>query len=184
MVREAGNWGGTELHQPTSRVVLGRILAPFGVKGWVKVEGYSDDSGRLGQFAEWQVGSTNESAVWRRVKVAEFRAHGAHSVARFEGCSDRDEALEYKGFAVAVDRSELPPAAAGEFYLVDLLGLKVINLEGEVLGHVAEVFSNGAHEILRVGSDGKEWLIPLVPDFVRSADVEAAQVLVDWHRDW
>lgn len=105
-------------------------------------------------------------------------------MARFEGCSDRDEALEYKGFSVAVDRSELPPAREGEFYLVDLLGLKVINLEGEELGNVVEVFSNGAHEILRVRSISQEWLIPLVPDFVSSVDVEAAKVTVDWHRDW
>ena len=166
------------------RVVLGRILAPFGVKGWVKVEGYSGDAGRLGQFAQWQVGPVDRPVGWKTVEIAEYKTHGAHAVARFEGCSDRDEALEYKGFAVAVDRSELPPAEVGEFYLVDLLGLKVVNVEGEELGNVVEVFSNGAHEILRARSISQEWLIPLVPDFVSSVDVEAAKVTVDWHRDW
>ena len=166
------------------RVLLGRVLSPFGVKGWVKIDVYSDDVGKLGQFAEWQMGRDGLASGWRTVKVAEFRSHGAHAVARFEGCTDRDAALEFKGLAVAVSRNELPQAAKGEFYLFDLIGLEVINVEGELLGEIAEVFSNGAHEILRVGSGAVERLIPLVAEFVISVDMAARRMTVDWHRDW
>ena len=169
---------------PQRMVLLGRVLAPFGVKGWVKVEPFTESPDTLRSLAEWRLGRGDPDAAWMPVSVAESAEHSGNIVARFEGCGDRDAALEYRGMGVAVPRSLLPPAKPGEYYQADLVGWNVLNEQGEELGRITGLFSNGAHEVLRVGHAGGERLVPFVPAFVRGVDAEAGVVRVAWHSDW
>ena len=122
---------------------MGRIVAPYGVKGWVRIEPYGADPGSLGTCPSWWVGRNGD---WRELKVAQcVLQHGASLVARFKGCVERDAALALKGSEVAVKREALRQNANNEFYWADLVGLKVVNVQDEELGVVAELFENGAH---------------------------------------
>ena len=165
-------------------VLLGRVLAPYGVKGWVKVEPFTESPESLRSFTEWQLGRGEPTGLWKTVSIAESAEHSGNVVARFDGCADRDAALEYRGMGVAVAKNKLPPAKPGEFYLADLVGLQVLNGQGEGLGRVAGIFSNGAHEVLRVDLEGSERLLPFVPTVVRGVDVNAGILRVDWQSDW
>ncbi len=167
-----------------SMVLLGRVLAPYGVKGWVKVEPFSESPETLRLISEWRLGKGDPSGAWLAVHVAESAEHSGNIVARFDGCLDRDAALEFRGMGIAVAKDKLPPVKPGEFYLADLVGLEVVNAQGEGLGQIASLFSNGAHEILRVERDGKERLLPFVPAIVQNVDVQAGVVRVDWQSDW
>jgi 16S rRNA processing protein RimM len=119
------------------------------------------------------------------VEVAESATHSGNVVARLEGCDDRDAALEYQGLEIAVPRTALPKAKKGEVYQADMIGLEVRNRENEVLGKIASLFSNGAHEVLRITrEDGSEQLIPMVPAVLDEIDLEAGTVRVDWGSDW
>lgn len=171
---------------PTAQVMvlLGRVLAPYGVKGWVKVEPFTESPETLRLFSEWRLGKGDPSDAWKAVKIAESAEHSGNIVARFDGCTDRDAALEYRGMGIAVAKNALPPVKPGEFYLADLVGLAVVNAQGEGLGQIASSFSNGAHEILRVELDGKERLLPFVPAIVQNVDVQAGVVRVEWQSDW
>ena len=166
-------------------ITVGRILAPFGVKGWVKVEPYTQTPESLRSFTDWQVGRGEPDASWKAVKVLESASHSGNVVARLEGCADRDAALEYRGMTVAVPRAALPEPEQGEIYQADLMGLTVKNMQDEQLGTVAGMFSNGAHEVMRVARpEGGEQLLPLVPQVVREIDLQAGSIRVDWGRDW
>ncbi len=165
-------------------VLLGRVLAPYGVKGWVKVEPFTESPETLRFFSEWRLGKGEPTGAWKAVKVAESAEHSGNIVARFDGCMDRDAALGYRGMGIAVAKNALPPVQPGEFYLADLVGLQVVNVQGEGLGKIASLFSNGAHEILRVELDGNERLIPFVPAIVQDVDVKAGVVRVEWQSDW
>ena len=95
------------------------------------------------------------------------------------------------GTDVAVRRDELPDIADDEVYWSDLPGCDVVNRNGERLGSVAEVQGTGAHPLLRVVDEGAgsqpaavEHLIPLVPAYVLSVDLEANRIEVDWERDY
>jgi 16S rRNA processing protein RimM len=160
---------------------MGRVMAPFGVKGALKVEPFGDDRDSLRRHSAWWVGKPGNLV---QVEVLECRAHDAHLVARFEGCSDRDQAGKYRGFEVALRREELPQTAEHEFYQADLVGLVVVNAKGEQLGRVTGFLPTGANEVMRVAHEGKERLLPVAGEVIRKVDLEAGTIEVDWEVDW
>jgi len=166
------------LAEPTNLVVMGRVLAPWGVKGAVKVEPYGRN---LWKFPAWWVGGSGKHS---RVAVAECREHQGFLVVRFEGCASPEEAKAYSGAEVAIERKDLPPTAAHEFYQADVIGFDVVNAKGQHLGRVKEFFSAGVHDVMRVEHKGGERLLPVAGDVIRKVDLQAARVEVEWEADW
>ncbi len=161
---------------------MGRIVAPYGVKGWVRIEPYSADPGGLRTYPSWWVG---RKGGWREMKVAEsVLQHAASLVARFEGCVERDAALALKGSEVALERRALPPNAINEFYWADLVGLKVVNEKGAELGVLAELFDNGAHPVMRIVDGETERLLPFIGQVVRQVELADGRIRVEWELDW
>lgn len=180
------------MDEPHSRlVVMGRVLGPFGVKGWIKIQPYTERPGSLAQYPAWWM---LMAQGWREFQPEESEQHGRHLVARMRGFADRDEAARFSGAEIAVSRDALPEAGAGEFYRSDLVDLKVVNLTGEELGRVKELFDNGAHDILRVvwvdgervdgERAGGERLLPFIATVVKEIDMDAGEIRVDWGADW
>ncbi len=161
---------------------MGRIAAPYGLKGWVRIESYSAAPHGLIGSPVWWVGVNGD---WREMKIAESaRQHGTGLVVRFEGCVERDAALALKGSEIALRREALPQGADNEFYWVDLVGLTVVNVQGEELGLVAELFENGAHPVMRVVAGETERLLPFVEQVVRQVDTAQGRIRVEWELDW
>jgi len=164
---------------------MGRVAAPHGVKGWIKVAPFTGQPGALGQHPKWWVGRSGD---WREVEVAESAVHGMSLLARLAGCTDRDAAARLRGSEIAVPRSALAATAPDEYYWADLVGLEVVNGEGQALGKVDSLFSNGAHDVMRVEaveSGGKrERLVPFVGAVVRQVDLAGRRIVVDWGVDW
>ena len=153
---------------------MGHIAGAHGVRGWIKVVSYAESSAPLGGHSKWWVG---EGETWREIAIAESAQHGSMLVARPNGVEDREAAQALKGLKVALARAALPPLQADELYLADLVGLEAINEAGDVLGKIVDVFSNGAHEVLRIRSSAEsqasnsvERLVPWVPAIVREID--------------
>ena len=139
-----------------NRVVLGRVIGPFGTRGWMKVRSGTDPPENILRYGPWQV---ERSGRWCRIGVVEGRMTGRGVVVRLEGCHDRDQAGDYSGCEIAVDRSRFPSLEDGEFYWTDLVGLRVVR---------------GA----------TERLIPfLTGSVVQSVDFDDEAVVVDWHQD-
>ena len=87
---------------------MGRVAAPFGVNGWVKITPFTESPATLARYRRLWIGRQGE---WREVAVEEATVHGASVVARLGGCDDRDAAARLKGAEVAVPREALPAAA-------------------------------------------------------------------------
>jgi 16S rRNA processing protein RimM len=160
---------------------MGRVTGPYGVRGWIKVRPFTETAEGLVAHAKWWMGREGE---WREVTVADAAAHSGQVVALLEGLADRERAAALKGMEVAVPRDAFPETDEGEYYWADLIGLKVANLQGDELGEVAEVFSNGAQDVLRVVEGGRERLIPFVAAVVGRVDLADARIEVDWGKDW
>ena len=81
-------------------------------------------------------------------------------------------------------RESLPETRQDEYYWADLVGLEVVNAESASLGKVTALFSNGAHDVMRIGAGKGERLVPFVPAVVRKVDLAAGRIEVDWGSDW
>jgi 16S rRNA processing protein RimM len=160
---------------------MGRVGAPHGVKGWVRVMPYTESPNALERYPHWWIAS---GKTWREVQVAEATIHGTGFFARFAECSDRNAAGKMRGREIAVPRAAFPQPAPDEYYSADLVDLDVINMEGVGLGRVASVFSNGAHDVLRVTSGARERLLPFVAEVIRTIDLAQRRIEVDWGADW
>lgn len=159
---------------------MGRVAAPFGIKGWVKVQPFSDDPGTLMDFASWRIG---RGAEHRQYSVETVQDHGKAMVAKLEGIDDRDKAYALRGMEISVARSSLPPPADDEYYWSDLIGLTAINREGIELGKVESLMETGAHDLLVIRGK-REYLIPFAGQFVGKVDVAGGQIEVDWGEDY
>ena len=172
---------------PDDLVLVGHVSDAYGIQGWVRVKPYSADADALLHAKTWWL----DKPALRDVDVMQVKAHGEDVVVRLMGVADRNAAETLKGAVVQIRRSHFPVLTDGEFYWVDLIGLVVENLQGEVLGTVADLMDNGAHPILRVRAQyisetekSKEWLIPFVDQFVKMVDQAGKKITVDWSLDF
>ena len=147
------------------------------MRGWLKVVPGRGGEEALLATGEWWIG---DSAF----RVEEAKRHGATVVAKLEGLESREQALALKGARVAVRRDALPEPGEGRFYLGDLVGLEVVNEQGETLGLVSRMLSNGAQDVMEVNGNGKTRLLPWVPVVVKQVDLPGRKILVDWQLDW
>ena len=140
----------------------------------------SSSTRRKGLVVASPASVTGRAGVERELSGARGKASGKHLVATLPGVEDRDQVEAMRGQEIFVPRSALPPPSAGEFYWVDLEGLRVVNVDGTDFGTVSHLFSTGANDVLVARGD-RERLIPFVdPDYIRSVDFEAGVVTVDW----
>lgn len=165
-------------------VVMGRVAASFGVKGWLKVLPLSSDPLALVEHPRWFFKAPT-AGEWSERAVAEVREHSGMLVAKVAGVDSREAAQALRGQQVALPRDTLPEPAADEIYVADLSGLRVVNREGVELGDVKDVQESGAHPLLRVVSgDGRERLIPYVAAMIDGIDRDARTISVDWDAAW
>ncbi|MDP3123484.1 MAG: ribosome maturation factor RimM [Thiobacillus sp.] len=159
---------------------MGRIAAPFGIKGWVKVQPFTEDPGTLLDFESWRVG---RDAQQTHYTVEAAQDHGKALVAKLVGIDDRDAAFALRGQEISVAKSALPPPQENEFYWSDLIGLKVVNRQGIELGTVDSLMESGTNDLLVVKGT-RDHLIPFIAAFVGTVDLAGGTIEVDWGEDY
>jgi 16S rRNA processing protein RimM len=159
---------------------MGRISAPFGVRGWVKVQPNTAAAQNLLAYKTWWVEDGDE---WRDCSVAQAKVHGRTVVAKLDGCEDRDAAFALRGKLVAVPRAELPGTQSGEYYWADLMGLAVVNESAQALGRISGILQTGANDVLVVTGE-RERLIPFIAAVIRDVDLGTGVVRVEWGADY
>lgn len=163
-------------------ILVGKCHGAFGVRGEVKLESFTDPPGALLGYQPWTL--RDARGVDREVDGARGRETTKGIVATFSGVADRDAADALRGVELYVPRGVLPAPAAGEYYWVDLEGLRVVNREGVAFGHVSHLFPTGANDVVVVRGE-RERLLPFVqPDVIVSIDFEAGLMTVDWDADF
>jgi 16S rRNA processing protein RimM len=170
------------MNTTTRRILVGRIHGAFGVRGELKLESFTDPQINLLRYQPLIL--RDAQGHEREIDGARGRVGGKGLIGNLPGVEDRDAAEALRGAELYVLRSALPPPKDGEFYWVDLDGMRVANLEGVEFGTVGSVFSNGANDVMVVRGD-RERLIPFArPDYVKSLDFESGRIIVDWDADF
>ena len=158
--------------EPSDPVVIGVVLAPHGVRGTLRVR--ATGSGRhLREGVEPVVAG-------RRRLISRVRRTPKGFLVDLEGVEDRAGAGAFRGEDLVIDRSELDAPAQGEFYVVDLVGLRAMNEAGEVVGTVEETFETPAHEVMVIRKEeGAPVLyVPFTLEHVPEVDLEGGVVVV------
>jgi 16S rRNA processing protein RimM len=155
---------------------MGRVAGSYGLRGSVKVVPGGGAAEGLAEAKEWWIGGKPYRVV--------AKVHGSTVVAALSGVATREEALALKGSVVSISREKLSDPGEGRYYLTDLIGLEVVNEQGEVLGTVKRLFTNGAQDVMEVNGGGKSRLLPWVPTVVKEVDLENRKIHVEWGADW
>jgi 16S rRNA processing protein RimM len=186
-------WPGLEAAElPADAIEVGRIIDAWGLQGWFKVFPYSADPEVLFSCKRWfllpsEKGPKTFSGV-AKLAVKEVKSHSDSVVASAREVEDRTAAEALRGARIFIARSSFPSADKDEYYWVDLIGLNVVNREGNALGVVKELLATGAQTVLLLNyeQDGmaQERMIPFVSVYVDEVDLSARRILVDWQADY
>ncbi|AEG92296.1 ribosome maturation factor RimM [Ramlibacter tataouinensis] len=177
---------------PADAVEVGRIHDAWGVKGWFKVLPHSASPEALFSSKRWFLQPSERGAKAFAgtvlLRIREAKEHSDSIVASAHEVDGRDAAEALRGARIFIPRSSFPTAAEDEYYWVDLIGLAVVNRQGEALGEVRELLSTGPQTVLVVGyeAEGKpaERMIPFVSAYVDTVDVPGRRITVDWQADY
>jgi len=161
-------------------ISVGRIVKSRGLRGEVVARALSDDPERFKDFSEIvATAKDGSSSVLKLTFVRTHKRQGSTEVhLRFEGVDSREQAAALRGQMLSVPREELP-LGEDEYFLFDLAGLEVTTHAGEQVGYVKEVRRYPGQDLIVVASaDGRESLIPDVPEFVDKSHMENGRLVV------
>ena len=161
-------------------VVLGRVLGAHGIRGWLKVQSYTDPPEGILLYKEWSLREPGREP--RPIRVREYEFDGRWLRVSFEGIADRDAAELLHGAQIEVERAQMPPTAKHEYYRDDLVGCAVCNLEGVALGSVSHFVDAPAGAVMVVRGE-REHLVLATPTHLRRVDLAKRTVDVDWPAD-
>lgn len=166
---------------PERRILIGRMVGAFGISGEIKCQSFADPPQQLLKYKPLILVHEGRESTLESLK-GRMTAKGP--VIRLPDVDDRDAAQALHGAELWVTRSQLPKAKPGEYYWIDLEGLRVRNREGVDFGMVSHLFETPANPVMVVVGE-RERLIPFLLDrFVDAVDFDAGEIHVDWDADF
>ena len=162
-------------------VILGRVSGVFGVKGWLKVQSYTEPRDNIVGFGAWTL---RLKGVDHSFEVEEGHSHAGSVVAKLHGLDDRDLARDFVGAEIVVAREQLPAIGANEVYWTDLEGLEVRTTTGTVLGRVDHLLATGGNDVLVLDGSPQRLIPFVVGTVVKQVDLGRKLIVVDWSPDY
>lgn len=155
---------------------IGVISSTHGIKGEVKVFPTTDEVNRFKKLKEVYLDTGKERLILHPESVKFFKQF---VILKFKEFNDINEIEQYRNKSLLVDREHAVKLKKDEYFIADLMGLKVMTDEGEQLGILKDVLQTGANDVYIVEtSEGKEVLLPAIKECVLKVDVDAGEVLV------
>ncbi len=162
---------------PASRILLGVIGRPHGVRGLVRVTSYADPPEALASYGPLEAEDGRRFALrWVGAGVAELAELRDGAAVKL---ADRTAAERLTNLRLSVPRERLPAPEAEEFYLADLVGLAAVDAAGTALGTVVALHDYGAGASLEIARpDGPPLLVPFTRAAVPEVDVANGKLVV------
>jgi len=156
-----------------THLVVGKITAPRGLKGELKVRLLTDYPQRLLQRDTIFVGDPPEPYA-----IDSLHIHSNKAILRLAGIETREQAEAMRRRDLLVPLDEAVPLEEGEYYVFQIVGLDVYTDQGELLGRVSDVIFTGSNEVYVVQSTEKEILVPAIAEVVQEVDLEAGRLTI------
>ncbi len=157
-------------------ISIGKIIKPRGVKGEVTVK----------NFSRWYepIYEAEHITVFRgtekfELEIESIRKIGDTVSIKFKGIDSRKKALEFRGAELKMPADKLPKLSNDEFYVFDVIGLKVITFNGRLIGEVVDIINNPGNDLIVIeDTEGKEVIIPSVKAIIEEIDISKRTILL------
>lgn len=148
---------------------IGRVIKPHGVKGKIKIEYFGEDPARFSLYEEIFI--KNPEGGFQSYRVLEAIPKPPGLLLQLKGIESRKEVELLKGKEIFIRREALPDLKEGEYYWIDLLGMRVETIEGRTIGELKAIFSTKANDVYVV-KGRREILLPATEEVIQSIDLE------------
>ncbi len=152
-------------------LTVGRVLAPWGIRGEVKVQVLTD-------FPEHLAPKSKVCLKGHSFTIERSRCHDKHAVVKLAEIDDRSAAEMLRGCELEIPFSQAQPLPEGEYYPLQLIGLNVQTTEGQELGQVVDIMATGSNDVYVVRGPHGEVLVPAIADVVESIDLEKRLITI------
>jgi 16S rRNA processing protein RimM len=161
-----------EQFAPPEFLIVGRILAPRGIKGEIKAQVVTDFPDR---FAPGKLVYLDGQPL----EIETCHLYKRHLLVKLATINTRQDAEMLRGRDLCIPRAEIHPLAEDEYYAFQLIGLDIVTTEGKHVGRITDIMSTAGNDIYIVEGEGGEILIPAIEDVVKSIDLEAGKVVIE-----
>lgn len=155
---------------------IGQIVNTFGIKGMVKIVPYTDDIKRFDKLKEIYVVLKNKKTKY---EVEEVKYHKNLVIVKLKGVDKIEDAEILKQGSVQIERKDAVKLEKDTYFIIDLIGAKVVTDEQVELGKLVDVFNTGSNDIYVVKDElGKQTLLPAISDVIKNVDIENKVITV------
>ena len=156
-------------------MTTGRVIKPYGVLGWVRVEVLTTNPLRYRKGSGFFLEGHEEG---ERLLLEEVKESAGTLLVKFQGLDDRKQAERLRGKRLLVTPDDIGEPPQGHLWEHQLLGLEVITTQGRNLGEVVEIIETGANDVIVV-KGGKEYLIPMIEETVVDVELEEGKLIIE-----
>lgn len=156
-------------------IKIGTIVKAQGIKGEVKVAPLTDD---ISRFLILKNAYIKQNGAMTPVRVMGARVDGKAAYLLLEKVYDRNAAELLRGSELYVNRENAVPLPEGRYFIVDLIGCRVEDEQGGLIGTLTDVLKPGANDVFAVDTENGELLIPVVDAFVTDINPEKRRITV------
>ena len=155
---------------------IGQIVNTFGIKGFVKVNPFTDNINRFDDLKKVYI--KNKSQKYE-LEIEEVKYHKNMVLIKFKGIDKVEDAESLRNSYILVNRKDEKDLDEGTYYIVDLLGLDVYTDEDELLGKLEYIYNTGSNDIYVVKNElGKQILLPAIKDVIKEINIENRKIIV------
>ncbi len=167
-----------------SMVVIAKVGAPYRLKGELKLYVLSDSIETALSYGQWYIKKPSDS-IWHKLEGEVVSRVGDKILIQFPDANIKEIAAKYTNSSIGVPRLALKEIAEDdEYYWVDLIGMSVINQQGDSFGWVEDILDTGVNEVLCCKHGDKKYLIPFGKDYIVEVNQKVRQIIVDWQYDY
>ena len=146
----------------SSTIVIGKIIATHGIKGWVVIQSYSHPTHNIKNYDTFLY----IKKIKEFIKIIDLKIMPKKIIIQVENYDDINSSESLVGQNIFIEASDIPPLKKGEYYWKDIEGLEVYTSRDTYIGSVDFIFNNGANDILAVKHDKELVYIPYINDHI------------------
>lgn len=153
--------------------VIGKIINTRGIKGELKVLPLTSKNSRFESLKNVYIG---EDLILQKVKKTQLTKEFIYIT--FEGLENINLVEKFKSSYLYVSDEDRVELEEGEYFISDIIGCEVFNVNDEFIGEVVNLIENPANDVYVVRGK-KDYLIPQVSEFVKSIDIKSKKIIID-----